>query len=428
MSDQLISDEDYRYLSELTRDVLDASRVLPGQRLVEPFGSNTTGGTVIRPGAGETYPAFWIRDYAMSLETGFVSEAEQRHLLRLTAATQCDRSWITRGGSLVPFGAIPDHVNVSGSRPIYFPGTYDDEDQGTEEFGTLPPHCDQYFFIQMARHLVTVTGDLTLLELMINGLRLIDRLKIAFGTAPADPETQLVHGTDRFRAVDFGFRDAVSMTGSLSYPSILRHRAARDLADLCVVVGDEGSAATYRQVADQIRASLPRVFLNAEGMLTASTGRSSQPDVWGTALALDQDLLDEGAAETAANRLAGAYRAGTLTSRGSVRHLIEGDDFDATTAWEDSLVPLGEYQNGAYWGTPTGWVAAAIARVDVDLAARLIREYVDDLRRHDFRNGDGFGGPYECHRLPAYTRGPVYLTTVSVPLIAISKLRQANGS
>lgn len=121
----VISRENFLFLENMTKDVLEASRIYPGQFVSKESGSNKTGGTLIRPGGRNAYPAFWIRDYAMSLETGLVSEKEQRHMLLLTASTQCDQSRMTKGGSLIPFGAVADHIRIADGKPIYFPDTYD---------------------------------------------------------------------------------------------------------------------------------------------------------------------------------------------------------------------------------------------------------------------------------------------------------------
>ena len=66
------------FLRDLTADVVEASRVRPGQS-VAGQGPNTTGGTLIRPGGRQCYPALWIRDFAMSLECGLVDAAEAEH-------------------------------------------------------------------------------------------------------------------------------------------------------------------------------------------------------------------------------------------------------------------------------------------------------------------------------------------------------------
>ena len=146
---RLLSTEDFNYLKGLTRAVMDSSRIYPGQIISKDFGANATGITLIRPGGRGTYPAYWIRDYAMSIETGFVSMEEQKQMLLLTAATQCDQTWISNSGSMIPVGSIADHIRIDDSKPIFFPGTYNYLSQGGKTWGMTPPYCDQYYFIHM---------------------------------------------------------------------------------------------------------------------------------------------------------------------------------------------------------------------------------------------------------------------------------------
>lgn len=414
----IISKEDFVFLEGITKAVLDASRIKAGQELPAPFGKNNTGETLIRPGGRDTYPSFWIRDYAMSLETGFISKAEQQHMLMLTASTQCDQTWITKGGSMVPFGSIADHIRVDDSKPIYFPGTYDYEGQGTNEFGTFPAYCDQFYFVHMADFYVKQTGDLGVLSKEINGIRLIDRLEIAFKTLPARTDNEIVYTTDAFRGVDFGFRDAIAITGDLSYTSILKYRAANQLSAIFAKLKNKNKAVQYKEIAAKIKAALP-MFLDKNGMLLASNARSGQPDVWATAFAIYLNVLDGENALKAARHLDEAYKNGKLAHKGSIRHIIHGEDFDQNTAWQTGIVAKNTYQNGAYWGTPTGWVANAIAKVSKESATKLIKEYIDELRENDFRKGSNFSAPYECFYPGGYTRGPVYLTTVSCPYIVL---------
>ena len=67
---QPLSPVDFQFLEELTMDVLESSRIYPEEEVAAGFGPNNTGGVLIRPGGRDCYPAFWIRDYAMSLESG----------------------------------------------------------------------------------------------------------------------------------------------------------------------------------------------------------------------------------------------------------------------------------------------------------------------------------------------------------------------
>jgi hypothetical protein len=414
----LISQEDFQFLQSLTRSVMDSSRILPGQSLPAPFGKNKTGGTLIRPGGRSTYPSFWIRDYAMSLETGFVSVAEQKHMLLLTASTQCNQTWITKGGSLVPLGAIADHIRVDDRRPIYFPGTYEYDKQGVKDYGLTPPYCDQFYFVQMAYSYVKSSSDTAILLRKIDGTALIDRLEMAFRVPPADQEDDLVYTNDAFRGVDFGFRDAVFITGKLAFASILKYKAANQLAEIFDLIRNQTKAAGYRDIAARIKVALATTFQDQNGMLRASTGKSAQPDVWATVYAVYLGMLTGEQTIKASRYLAGAYESGTLAYKGNVRHIVTTEDFNEKTAWEGAIVARNTYQNGAYWGTPVGWTAYTISKTNAGLARRLVSEYIQELRENDFREGAGFSSPAECITRSGM-QGPVYLTSVSCPLVAL---------
>ncbi|MGE9314565.1 hypothetical protein ACLOAU_23110 [Niabella sp. CJ426] len=420
----IISKEDLVYLKGITRAVLDSSRIRPAQLMPPGFGMNNTGGTLIRPGGRATYPAFWIRDYAMSLETGMVSAEEQRHMLKLTAATQCDQTWITKGGSMVPYGAIADHILVDNSMPVYFAGTYELEQQGTHAFGMFPPYCDQFYFIKMAYHYVKSTADLKMLNTEINGISLISRLETAFHVPPSDRKLHIVHSIENYRAVDFGFRDAIHITGDLLYPSLLKYEAALELSELFKKSGNTKKALKYKDIATAIKAAIAPKFADEDGMLRASTGKSAQRDVWGTALAVYMNLLPSSLANKASQVLAIAYKTGNLAYKGAIRHVMKTDDFSSTTSWEGAIpeTTLNSYQNGAYWFTATGWVAYAISKTDKASARKLAQDYITELRLTDYRRGSGFAGPLECFHPPSYTRGPVYLTSVSCPYIVFNKM------
>lgn len=400
---------------------MEASRIYPDQFISKEFGANKTGETLIRPGGRDAYPAFWIRDYAMSLETGMISEKEQLHMLMLTASTQCDQSRITRGGGLIPFGSIADHIRIDDSKPIYYPGTYSDDGQGTPEWGVLPPYCDQFYFVHMAYYYVKRTGNHRILLEEVKGTRLIDRLKTSFHVPPSGEETHIVYTTEALRGVDFGFRDAQIITGDLSFPSILKYRAAKELAELLNLLKSDESK-KYETIAAKIKETLPVLFMDHRGMLLASTGRSKQADVWATALAIYYDMLTGDDLRKASAMLSRAYKSGHLSYKGNIRHVLIPDDFNEKTAWELSLSAKNTYQNGAYWGTPTGWVCYAISQTDPQSAQALAKEYIEDLKSNDYRKGGNFGAPYECFNKTSYTQNPIYLTTVACPLVAFRRL------
>lgn len=423
-SRSILSAAEIEFLKEMTKDVMESSRIYPGQKITEEFGSNNTGGVLIRPGGRSCYPAFWIRDYAMSLESGFVSKEEQEHMLYLTASKQCDQTWISNSGSMIPLGAIADHIRIDDSNPVFFPGTYDYKAQGGKTWGMFPPYGDQFLFIHMAWNYFKTTSDTNFLEEEINGIKLIDRLEMAFKVPPTRQDEVLVFTSDDFRGVDFGFRDVITITGDLCLPSVLKFRASQELAGLFEKIGRKDKADNYIELANRLKIEIPETFSDHRGMLKASTGKSSQPDVWSTSLAVYYGIFEGENLNKTCRLLSDSYKNGTLSYKGNIRHVLTTDDFDDSTSWENSLAAKNTYQNGAYWGTPTGWVCYAISKVDLNIARQLAKEYIEELRENDFRKGDEFEAPYECFHPNGHKQNPVYLTSVTCPYAAFKQLAE----
>jgi hypothetical protein len=230
------------------------------------------------------------------------------------------------------------------------------------------------------------------------------------------------------RAVGFGFCDTVYLTGSILFPSLLRHRAANHLAELCASSSRPAEATQYQKIADAIASHIVPVFADPKAKhawLLAATGIGRQPDVWGTLYALHLKILPNDFAKRARDTLADAIRRGTITSVGAVRHIPTDFDASPTTAWENVApnFPKGAYQNGGYWHTPTGWLFEALHQDHPDLAEKIWRDYIAHLRQHDFRKGSTEGAPFECFsKSLAAPLNPVYMTSVTVPLAVIRNL------
>src|SRR3954469_9651419 len=97
---------------DLARETVVAARVKPVQH-VGASPPNTTGQTLIRPGGRDCYPSYWVRDFAMSLASGFITDDECRHALAVTARSQnrdAERR-LRNGAAVIPAWAVPDHVN-----------------------------------------------------------------------------------------------------------------------------------------------------------------------------------------------------------------------------------------------------------------------------------------------------------------------------
>lgn len=410
--------DDMQFLEQIAADVVEKARVLPGQQ------NNTSGGTLICPGG--YYPAFWIRDYAMSLESEKITLEEQKHALLVTAAKQQDMDWkIEKTGGFVPRGAIADHINYDGS-PIFYPGTYDYNNQGGGPWGVLPCLDDHYFFIHMAWYYVQKSGDPAILKTEIKGLPLIDRLDLAFAVPPTDPKTHLIYVTDENNGISFGFMDTVRQTGYLLFGSVLKYRAAGELAQMHSLLNNQAKAGKYKAIADAIKKNIPETFPMVQGLFRSSTGKSCQPCVWGSAFAVYVDAAEPAQAQLISDALCQSYQEGTLSYKGQVRHLRTTDDFNEQRSWDTPAIGEGSrnrYQHGAYWGTPVGWVCFAMAKTDESLALKLAQEYLQELQEGDFRKGQGFGSPWECmHPEGNYQQNPIYMTSVTCPLAAFKRL------
>lgn len=422
--EQLELREGLLFLESLTAAVIDASRVAPGQS-VAGGGPNTSGGTLVRPGGRACYPAFWIRDFVMTLECGLIPRAEVRHALLLTARCQAPADWQTPSGSFVPRGSIADHITFDG-KPIYFPGGFDSEAQG-QPFGYYPCFDDPFYFVEMAWRLAGLEGSGAVLKEDINGMRLIDRLDLAFLVPTIKDDSELAWCDEAKRGVSFGFTDSIVHTGHLLFCSILRRRAAVQLVRLHELCGELPAAKRYRAVANTISENIGTVFAHPGGLLRASTGRSAQPDVWGSAFAVYSGVLPGPEAAKVAQALRRCLAAGTIAWKGNIRHVPTDGDFSEASAWEmpvNGSFRKDRYQNGAYWGTPTGWVCHAVARADPKAARELALDYIAELKAGDFRQGAAYGSPYECiHPDGDYRQNPVYLASVTCPLAAMRRIR-----
>ena len=419
------SAESMDFLREMTRAVVEESRVAPNG-MAGKVGPNLTGCTIIRPGGRDCYPAFWIRDYAMSLDSGMIPPEEQRAMLLLTARHQREADWNTPSGSFVPAGAIADHVSLS-DKPIYYAGTLDDyEGQGGARWGRLPCLDDHFFFVHMAFRYVRDTKSADILGEIVAGRTLWDRLEAAFNVPPSRPDTGLVYATDDNRGVTFGFTDCISHTGDLLFCSLLKFRAAEEMIEMASRRDDKAAADRYNAIGLRIRKAINSTFVTPSGWLKASTGVSAQPDVWATAFSVHAGVLKCKTAKRACEALARGYKEGRIAWKGNIRHVPTDADFSAKTAWESSLAPLNTYQNGAYWGTPTGWVCSAIAQVDMDAARKLAEEYIAELREGDYRKGPEFGSPWECmHPDNNHRQNPVYMTSVTCPYAMFRRITKS---
>ena len=152
------------FLGQMTSNVVQACRIQPGQ-LVNGSPANSVGYTLIMPGGNGGYPAFWVRDFAMSLDSGFITPLEMSNELQLIAQSQNGSSAFSlANGLIVPPYAIPDHIEFNGG-PTFYPGTYaTGTNQGDGTYGILPPADDHYWFVHVAYCLFRAQGSTAFLS------------------------------------------------------------------------------------------------------------------------------------------------------------------------------------------------------------------------------------------------------------------------
>ncbi len=413
------------FLKELASATIESARI-PAGKSRGGTGPNATGITLISPGGN--YPALWVRDFAMSLDCGLIGPTEILPQLRLIARCQNgDNERRLPSGAIIPQFAIPDHINLAGGA-VFYPGTYSSgNDQGASPWGPLPPIDDHYYFIHIAYALWRDGANTGVLEEVIGGLSLLERLEKAFASPACDPNSGAAITTRERRAVGFGFQDSVYLLGALSFSTLLRYRAACQLAELCRAMRRARSSERYAKIARQIAANLVTLFgdpFKRDGWLLAATEVGRQPDVWATLFALHLKVLPTRAAKLARKTVAAAVRTpgNTIEYQGAVRHVPSDRYYRVDQCWESGGGPVNTYQSGAFWHTPTGWLIEALHDTEPTLAREVCDRYLQHLRTGDFRLQDR-RAPWECFGINlAGAQNPVYMTSVTLPLAVLQGL------
>jgi hypothetical protein len=416
---------DLDYLHRLARKVLDSAVVPPGGKLSDGK-TNTLGQQVRLPGGTLTYyPAFWVRDAAMMLGGDFISADEVAGWVRVIAAVQAGPAGLHPGRPWIPPFSIPDHIGLDGEA-FWFPGSKEDRAKGT--YGFLPPADNAFFFVQMVHEQWRLSGSLKFFNAGVQtvwGEQPLREVCVrAFDSVAVDEPTGLVicEATDGRTRVDWGFCDAIRKTGLCLMPSLLRWRAAQQLSAVLKANGQATEAKRLRAEARKVQATLMPTFYHAlpdaggrkTGCLVSATGLGCKDDLWAAAFALWLGVLPREVERPVARHLLALYEAEGAVFEGQVRHLPPAGERGGY--WEKSLCPPDEYQNGGFWGTPTGWFITALRRADSAAADRLLAEYVAHLRANEVE-----GAPWEWIN-PKLSRrvNPLYASSAGLVYIALT--------
>jgi len=417
---------DLDFLRDIAGEVIRSSQVPAGGRIPNGPG-NTTGHSLRLPGGTQNYyPAFWIRDAAMMLGGDFISADEIEGWVKVIAATQPGREGLRFGELQVPPFSIPDHITLAGEA-CWYPGAYTEQGQGA--FGFLPPADDAFYLIQMVWEQWRLTRRTSFFKSPIKTAwgehRLSEVCVNAFDSVMADPRTGLVvcESTEGRTRVDWGFCDTIRKTGFCLMPSLLRWRAACDLAALFAAHRRQNEAKRFRAEARKIRASVLKEFYHplpaSSGRKTAlmlsATGLGRKEDVWASAYAVWLRILPRDVELAVARRLLFLYETGGTVVEGQVRHLPPEGEFGGF--WEQAACEPGTYQNGGFWATPTGWLAASLRKVSRAAAASVLADYALHLRRYRTE-----GAPWEWIQPARNLRvNPQYAASAGLVYLAVSR-------
>jgi hypothetical protein len=204
-------------------------------------------------------------------------------------------------------------------------------------------------------------------------------------------------------------------------PSLLRWEAARQLAELFAADQRQEEARLFTNEAARIRSALPGAFAKelpkdsgkAQTLLISATELGRKDDVWASAYAVTLGILPPEMEHAVASHLLKLYRQSGTVREGQVRHLPSTGVYGGY--WEEALGERDRYQNGGYWGTPTGWLIVALSRVDTQAANALLAEYTAHLRQHRRE-----GAPWEWIQPAANLRvNPRYGSSAGCVVIAL---------
>jgi hypothetical protein len=338
----------------------------------------TDGTAAFPPQVGIGYKAFWLRDYAYTLEGSAeaYSDEELKDACRLFIR------------SIRSDGAGVDCVKYDGT-PVFKPGY--------GSMGDNPVADGSQFTVSVAWHTYQRTKDLPLLK------EVIKRLVKTMQAVPRNPETGLVHIDPKAKwdRCPYGFTDTARKKGDVLFSSLLYVEAGRRLSDLLYVVDRKTDAEHWKQEAEKVAKSIRGVFWDADtGLFRAATDCCKEHDIWGSAFAVYLGVADEEQSAAVAAYFKKNYRQ--LVHKGQIRHLPGG------VYWEKGC-KRDTYQNGAFWATPAGWFVYTLDLVDPVLAEQTVIDLVDDFKK---------GGI--CEWIYGETRRlPNYLASASLPLAGI---------
>lgn len=286
--------------------------------------------TLYTPDGVGNYGALWTRDffYMLQLFDPF-NEPDARKAIQ----------YLIDGVS--EEGIAPDRRRVDGIT-VYEAG-------GMGNPVALPPLDNAAFLVSLV-YLYSINTNRY--DLAAASLPTLDRV---MQTIPRS-ENGLVWNNPDEPHSPYGFTDTIGKTGELLFCSLLDWKAAAELVELSESLHQSTLKRQYQSHKKTIEKNIVRLLDQDSGLFMAASHDCRQIDVWGNAFAVAIGFpLPVEIHYNIVNFFAERYDE--VIEKGQVRHLIRGE------YWQRMLIPIqeGTYQNGGYWGTPSGWVITTLA-------------------------------------------------------------------
>ena len=386
----LVTEEQFQWLTEKTRQIIAVARVQLDDAPATPiYSHDAVGRSAKSPDRSTYHPGTWIyspggygkrcwpRDcyYIIHGAPQFVPPEEIRGIIRLLLHWQR------------PDGMVPKHFSGGGGDFVCW--------------GPPPESDSAQFAVQLGDEYYRRSGDKKFVA------ETVPALKRAMDSMPRD-EQGLSWIDPAAPHTAYGFTDQIFKTGAELFSSLLYWEASRKLAEMATVVGEKEIAQEMTARADLIEKNLSTLWDEKAGMYLAASQDCRQIDIWGSAYAVYIGFPDQKKSDRISRYLVENYSK--IVYEGQVRHLPGGEYWQKTS----QPIPRDTYQNGAYWGTATGWVAYAIAKIDPALASSMLGDMIDYYRRYD---------AFECVNDKGHQKISGYGASVSNPLDAIRRMR-----
>jgi hypothetical protein len=197
--------------------------------------------------------------------------------------------------------------------------------------------------------------------------RSFDNVPFACGLAYVDPQRP---------GVGFGFHDPCAITGFELMSSLVLYRGLQRAAAFFADAVPPALAQRWLTQANGIRTNLHRLWSEEEGAYFAGSKDCRQVNVWANGLAYWLSAPEQ------QRRIVAWFKAHRekIFLAGYTRQIAEEG------GWQRQLVSiaLGNYTNGGFWSTGTGFVLPAIADQDAGFAAELTGQLVANMESTSF--------------------------------------------